>query len=274
VSGVKEGGTKHLTLARLETGRLYICREEFLAMRRHSLDSFTSWQLRFLLYPVFPSSSHVSEGAHCFRWRIGTAKMGVNRSAHLLRVFQQAAAVDAPLRLPRNLTKHNHLQQFSSTRTTKLSNRVYDPIRIPPTFHDYLRVASASNVLLLALFSTSACPSCRHITPLLTDLVNHRSPNPQDKFSALSFAEVELDSPDTSNGNMMDLGVEWGIMSMPTLIGFGGRRAERVTDRVTDTSFMKDQARMREWVDEVMRKGDPSGTSGSTGGGLIKSLFG
>jgi hypothetical protein len=200
--------------------------------------------------------------------------MRVKSGAHLLQAFERAAAFGPVLRRPGNLAKHNHLQQFSSSRTSNLSNRVYDPIRIPPTFHDYLRVASASNVLLLALFSISACPSCRYITPLLTDLVNHRAPSSQDKFSALSFAEVELDSPDTSNGNMMDLGVEWGIMSMPTLIGFGGRRAERVTERVTDTSFMKDQARMREWVDEVMRKGDPSGTSGSTGGGLIKSLFG
>ena len=163
---------------------------------------------------------------------------------------------------------------FSTTTSKSISNRVFDPIRIPPTFHDYLRVASASNTLLLALFTTSACAPCRQITPLLTDLVNHRTPSPEDKFSALAFAEAELDSADNSNGNMTDLGVEWGIASMPTLIGFGGRRADRITDRLTDVALMSDKARISEWVDEAMKKGDPFATGGSGGGGLLSRLFG
>ena len=163
---------------------------------------------------------------------------------------------------------------FSTTTSKSISNRVFDPIRIPPTFHDYLRVASASNTLLLALFTTSACAPCRQITPLLTDLVNHRTSSPEDKFSALAFAEAELDSADNSNGNMTDLGVEWGITSMPTLIGFGGRRADRITDRLTDVALMSDKARISEWVDEAMKKGDPFATGGSGGGGLLSRLFG
>lgn len=103
-----------------------------------------------------------------------------------------------------------------------------------------------------------------------------RSSQPQDKFAGLNFAEVELDSPDTSNGNMFDVGVEWGVTSMPTLIGFGGRRAERMTDRLVDTKLMSDKRRMAEWVDEAMRKGDPhaTGAGGTGGGGLLSKLFG
>ena len=107
--------------------------------------------------------------------------------------------------------------------------------------------------------------------------MNNRAPAPDDKFSALSLAEVELDSVDRSNGSMTDVGVEWGVTSMPTLIGFGGRRAERVTERLMDTKLMSDRARISEWVDEAMRKGDPYATgsgSGSGGGGLLSRLFG
>jgi thiol-disulfide isomerase/thioredoxin len=170
-------------------------------------------------------------------------------------------------------TSNSSAPHFSTTNR-RPENRVLDPIRIPPNFHNYLQQASASNILLLLLFSTSACASCRVITPLLEDLVHSRNQQPDDKFRSLNFAEVELDSPDNSNGNMMDLGVEFGVTSMPTLMGFGGRRAERVTDRVVDTNMMGDRRRMEAWVDEVMKKGDPSPGSGDGGGGLLSKLFG
>ena len=162
--------------------------------------------------------------------------------------------------------------RFSSTPFRP--NRVLTPVLVPPTFHDYLRLVSANNTLLLALFTTSACAPCRVITPLLTELVNNRAPAPDDKFSALTLTEVELDSPDTSNGKMVDLGVEWGVSSMPTLIGFGGRRADRITERLDDVKAMSDKVRISAWVDEAMRKGDPFGTQGAGGGGLLSRLFG
>src|ERR1700761_3518885 len=69
------------------------------------------------------------------------------------------------------------------------SNRVLTPIQTPPTFHDYLRLTSASNTLLLLLFTTSTCTPCRTITPLLSDLILTRLPQPLDRFSSLAFAE-------------------------------------------------------------------------------------
>ena len=152
-----------------------------------------------------------------------------------------------------------------------LSKRVLSPILNPPTFHDYLRLCSAQNMLLLLLFTTSACAPCRTITPLLTDLIERRQPTPSDRFGSLAFAELELDSPDTSNGRTSDLGVEYGISSIPTLAGFGGRRAERITERLTDTKMMADLKRMQTWVDEQMAKGDPQPPSGD---GILKRLFG
>jgi hypothetical protein len=136
----------------------------------------------------------------------------------------------------------------------KLTLYLSSSIRIPPTFHDYLRSCSASNTLLLTLFTTSACASCRTVTPLLTSLVRERTPSPVDRFTSIAFSEAELDSPDESNGRMTDIGIEYGVASIPTLVGFGGRRAERVTDRIVD-------------------KGDPHDTGGGSGGGLFGKLF-
>ncbi|EXJ68775.1 uncharacterized protein A1O5_07706 [Cladophialophora psammophila CBS 110553] len=128
---------------------------------------------------------------------------------------------------------------------------------------------------MLALFTTSTCAPCRTITPLLTSLVETRPPSPEDKYSSLAFAEIELDSPDISNGNMMDLGVEYGVRGMPTLMGFGGRRAERVTERLVDTRMLSNEKAMAKWVDEEMKKGDASSSSSqSGGGGFLARIFG
>jgi hypothetical protein len=165
--------------------------------------------------------------------------------------------------------RHAHLQP---------SNQILSPITTPPTFHDHLRLASSNNTLLLLLFTTSSCVACRTISPLVQSLVTSRSPQPADRFSALAFAEVELDSPDHSNGAVADLGVEYGISSIPGLVGFGGRRAERVTERIVDTKMMGNRVEMSAWLDEWMEKGDPFDTntgSGSAGtGGMLGRLFG
>lgn len=168
--------------------------------------------------------------------------------------------------------------KFYSRRTHRLTNQILSPVTTPPIFHDYIRLASSNNLLLLLLFTTSSCVPCRTISPLLQSLVTSRASQPADRFSALAFAEVELDSPDHSNGSVADLGVEYGVSSIPSLVGFGGRRAERVTERVMDTKMMGSRGEMTPWLDKWMEKGDPAGTgtgSGSVGaGGLLGKLFG
>lgn len=160
----------------------------------------------------------------------------------------------------------------------RLSNQVLSPITTPPIFHDYLRLASSNNILLLLLFTTSSCIPCRTISPLLQSLVTSRTTQPADRFSALALAEVELDSPDRSNGAVVDLGVEYGISSIPSLVGFGGRRSERVTERIVDTKMMGSKGDMKAWLDEQMEKGDPFGNDrGSSSGGtgsILGKFFG
>ncbi|KIW66713.1 hypothetical protein PV04_06018 [Phialophora macrospora] len=162
---------------------------------------------------------------------------------------------------------------FSTSASLSQKNRVFTPFRTPPQFHDALRLISANNTLLLTLFTTSTCTPCRTITPLLTSLVETRPPSPEDKFSHLAFAELELDSADMSNGKMLDLGVEYGVTSMPTLIGFGGSRAERVTERIVETRMLSNEGAMAKWIDEEMKKGDPFPGQGG-GGGVLSKIFG
>lgn len=166
-----------------------------------------------------------------------------------------------------------HRQPFSTTLSTQTSNRLLDSIRTPPTFHDYLRSSSANNTLFLALFTSSACTPCRTITPLLKSIIESRSPKPADSYSRLAFAEVELDSPDTSNGSIYEIGMIYGINNLPTLVGFGGRRAERVTERIVDTKMMGDKRRMEGWIDEEMAKGDQHPSEGG-GKSLLQKIFG
>ncbi len=174
--------------------------------------------------------------------------------------------------------KQSHSKFHSRQTHARPCNQVLSPITTPPILHDYLRLASSNNILLLLLFTTSSCAPCRIISPLLEILITSRTPQPVDRFSSLALADVELDSPDHSNGIMADLGVEYGISSIPSLVGLGGRRAERVTEKLVDTKMMGDRESMKAWLDEWMEKGDPSGPnadnmSGVTGG-ILGKLFG
>ncbi|KIX02821.1 uncharacterized protein Z518_08764 [Rhinocladiella mackenziei CBS 650.93] len=193
---------------------------------------------------------------------------------HSTRVLLSAPAkaVQAVSELPLRTTQRVRSFHSSSSLPQQNQNRVLDLFRTPPQFHDALRLCSANNTLLLTLFTTSTCTSCRTITPLLQSLVEKRPSSSEDRYSALAFAELQLDRPGTGAGNMFDLAVEYGVSSMPTLMGFGGRRAERVTERLVDTRVMSDGRRMTTWVDDQMRKGDrfpASSQDGSNGATIL-----
>ena len=152
----------------------------------------------------------------------------------------------------------------------QLTRMVYNSIRDPPTFHTTLLTSSSRNLLLLTLWKTSYCPACRTITPLIEDILNKRAPLAEDRGVGLGLAEVELDSPDVAAGSMMELGVEFGVTSVPTLLAFGPRRREpRFASRVTDVMKMTDREWLQTWIDEEMAK--PEGGGGA--GGILGRLF-
>jgi len=71
---------------------------------------------------------------------------------------------------------------------------------------------------------------------------------------------------------MMELGVEFGVTSVPTLLAFGTRRREpRFASRVTDVKKMGDRDWLQTWIDKEMAR--PEGGGGGTGGGILGKLF-
>lgn len=70
----------------------------------------------------------------------------------------------------------------------------------------------------------------------------------------------------------MELGVEFGITNLPTLLAFGPRRQEpRFSSRITDIKRMMDRDWLQQWVNEEAAKGE--GGEGGAGGGLLGKLF-
>ena len=136
-------------------------------------------------------------------------------------------------------------------------NRILSPVTTPPTFHDYLRLASADRAFLLLLFTTSGCRDTPVASPIIQSAVLSRKPQPVDGFASIHFAEVELDSPDRSNGAVADLGIEYGISGIPSMVAFGGRRAQRLTEIEEDVFLMSKEERVEEWLNRWMGKGDP-----------------
>jgi len=190
--------------------------------------------------------------------------------AHIARLATQLSYSNARLQLPA-------VREFSSSLCRDAQNRIQPSIRRPADFHTLLQSASSTNTLLLVLFKTITCHSCSSITPLLESVVQSRpTPSVGDRYGSIAFAELELDSPERDEGGgrgwttMYDVGIEYGVRSVPTLIGFGGRRAERITDRLADEKKLKGKHFMQDWVDEVMKQGDPHPSEGK---GLFAWLF-
>ena len=95
------------------------------------------------------------------------------------------------------------------------------------------------------------------MSPIIENVILSRRPQPGDGFDAALLAHAELDSSDESNGAMRDIGVEYGITSIPSLVGFGGRRAEKVTESLEDEKMLGDEDRLSKWLDTEMERGDP-----------------
>jgi thiol-disulfide isomerase/thioredoxin len=141
----------------------------------------------------------------------------------------------------------------------------YSRVRNPDRLDTYLTVSASSNTPLLTLITTSYCPSCRTISPLLQKLITSGVGEDQGGINCVS---VEFDAPDN-----MTLGQRYMITSIPTLLSFDRRRTE-VVNREVDVRKMADERWLEEWIKaEAARDGGGQGGSGSSSG-LFGGLFG
>lgn len=135
-------------------------------------------------------------------------------------------------------------------------------------FSTYLQLSSTSRRPLLTLWTTSWCPTCRQVSPLLRQLVE--SGVGADE-GGVAYCEVEYDSPDVAAAA---LGPTYMITTVPTLLSFDAGEAQLAT-KVADGNKLRDRAFLEEWIrTEARRHGGRGGGGGSGGGGLFGGLFG
>ncbi|KAG5979299.1 hypothetical protein E4U55_005318 [Claviceps digitariae] len=158
---------------------------------------------------------------------------------------------------------------FHSTAPCLMKNQIYDPVRNPDSLTTYISLSSSSRTPLLTLWTTSWCPTCHRVLPLLQSLIESGVGEPQ---GGVAFAPVEFDSPDIVNSSSFSesLAMTYMITAVPTLLSFDAGEPQSGT-RVVDGRKLLDREFLTEWIrEEAGRRGG----RGGGGGGSLASAFG
>ncbi|KAK0609331.1 hypothetical protein B0T17DRAFT_501630 [Bombardia bombarda] len=128
----------------------------------------------------------------------------------------------------------------TSSRTLKAPNQVYAPVRNLDQFHTYQLLSSSSRTPLLTLWTTSHCPTCRLVAPLVQGLVES---GVGEAEGGVGFCTVEYDAPDVMSAG---LGLTYMINAVPTLLSFDAQEAQTGT-KVTDGRQLSDRRFLEDW---------------------------
>lgn len=149
-------------------------------------------------------------------------------------------------------------------------------IRTPLALQDALRLVGATNTLLVTYWTSPACGPCHTIIPLLRSVISNRLPSPLDNFPKVALAELDLSSADTGGdagfATMANLGVEYGVANIPTLMSIEPRRSERrLGTKVTDVKALSDKKFLEDWLHKEMSTEEPGNIgTGSVFGRLFR----
>ncbi|KAF7960381.1 hypothetical protein EAE96_000064 [Botrytis aclada] len=158
-------------------------------------------------------------------------------------------------------------RQFASSATKKDQNRIYSPIRYPPDLSTYISLSTSTSKPLLTLWTTSYCPTCATLSPLLHTILES---GVGEKEGGVLFAEIEYDAPDIMNEG---LGMRYLVTSVPSLVGFwrgevmgGGRLGSREIRELGREG-------LEEWVRGAARRGGVWREGHEGGEGLLGGLW-
>ncbi|KAG6178166.1 hypothetical protein E4U27_003928 [Claviceps purpurea] len=157
---------------------------------------------------------------------------------------------------------------FHSTGPRLRKNQIYDPVRNPNSLTTYLSLSSSSRIPLITLWTTSYCPTCHRVLPLLQSLLERGIGEPQ---GGVAFAPIEFDSPDMGSGSSFSesLPMTYMITAVPTLLAFDDAGAPRTGSKVVDGRKMLDERFLVGWIEhEAARAGRGGGGRGGGGGGV------
>ncbi|KAK0655526.1 hypothetical protein B0T16DRAFT_305206, partial [Cercophora newfieldiana] len=157
---------------------------------------------------------------------------------------------------------------FSTSRKLSAKNQIFASVRNLDQFHTYQLLSSTSRTPLLTLWTTSWCPTCRTVSPLLQSLLES---GVGEAEGSVSYCAVEYDAPDVMEAG---LGLTYMINSIPTLLSFDAQEAQ-VETKVTNGKQLSDRKFLEEWIrNEARRHGNRGGGGGGGGGGSPFSVFG
>ncbi|KAK0725588.1 hypothetical protein B0H67DRAFT_481702 [Lasiosphaeris hirsuta] len=159
---------------------------------------------------------------------------------------------------------------LSTSPRQAAKNQVYASVRNLDQFHNYQLISSSSRTPLLTLWTTSWCPTCRTVEPLLRHLVESGIGEAE---GGVGYCTVEYDAPDVMEA---DLGLTYMINSFPTLLSFDAQEAQLET-KVTNGRQLSDRKFLEDWIRTEAKRHGNRGAGGPGAGNplrIFSGLFG
>lgn len=119
-------------------------------------------------------------------------------------------------------------------------------VRRPADFDTYHLLSASSRVPLITLWTTSWCPTCRIVSPILYSLVESGTGEAE---GGVALCTIEYDSPDIMREGF---GHRYVISSVPTVMSFDAQ-GPRMSTRLMDPGKMTDEEFLAEWIREEAR---------------------
>ncbi|KAK3696306.1 hypothetical protein LTR37_018042 [Vermiconidia calcicola] len=156
-------------------------------------------------------------------------------------------------------------RHFSASAPSRAKNRIYpNRIRREDELQTLTLMSASSRVPLITMWMTTWCQSCKMVSPMIQELIERDGIG--EEQGGVSFAEVEMDSPDL--GGIAGIGLRYGINSIPTLLAFD-RQEPQLETKVYKLDELKNRDFLTKWIEtEAARRGQ-----GGAGGNLF-GLFG
>ncbi|KAK5105676.1 hypothetical protein LTR62_002488 [Meristemomyces frigidus] len=149
-----------------------------------------------------------------------------------------------------------------STSTALYKNRIYpSTIRSESELETLTLMSASTRMPLITLWMTNWCASCKVVSPLIRSLIQEDKVG--ESVGGVSFAEVEMDSPDM--GGIGGLPLRYGINSIPTLLAFD-RQEPQVETKVAKMDDLKSKEFLRKWIETEAARHGRGGAGGKIGG--------
>jgi len=135
---------------------------------------------------------------------------------------------------------YTHIFVFHVSTASALTACICCSVRNLDQFHTYQLLSASSQIPLLTLWTTSYCPTCRTVEPLIKSMVES---GVGEAEGGVAYCTVEYDAPDVM---ATGLGLTYMINSIPTLLSFDAQEAQ-IDTKVSNGRQLSDRRFLEEW---------------------------